>query len=59
MNDGDRTDTLVSFDELLWFGKTQILACLFGIFLLGGLMLTRYWLPDVNLPRNWLLGLPG
>jgi len=55
MNDGDRTDTLVSFDELLWFGKTQILACLFGIFLLGGLMLTRYWLPDVNLSRSDLL----
>jgi uncharacterized membrane protein YoaT (DUF817 family) len=55
MVDSNCTGTLVSFDDLLWFGKTQILACLFGILLLGGLMLTRYWLPDVNLSRSDLL----
>ncbi|MEM1440917.1 MAG: DUF817 domain-containing protein [Verrucomicrobiota bacterium] len=41
--------------ELFWFGKTQIFACLFGIFLLAGIMLSRYWLPDVHLSRSDLL----
>ncbi len=45
----------IAFRELLWFGKTQILACLFGLLLLGGLMLSRYWLPDVPLSRSDLL----
>lgn len=38
-----------------WFGKTQFLACLFGILLLAGLMLTRYWVPQVELSRSDIL----
>lgn len=41
--------------ELIWFGRSQILACLFGLLLLSGLMLSRYWLPDVSLSRSDLL----
>lgn len=55
MNEISRSNSLLSVEEILWFGKTQILACLFGILLLGGLMLTRYWVPDVNLSRSDLL----
>ncbi|MDF1825251.1 MAG: DUF817 domain-containing protein [Verrucomicrobiales bacterium] len=45
----------IAFRELLWFGKTQILACVFGLLLLAGLLLSRYWLPDVSLSRSDLL----
>ena len=46
---------LPSFDELIWFGKTQVLACLFGVLFLAGLMVTRSWLPDGALSRSDLL----
>lgn len=55
MDKTDRLPLLVSFNELLWFGKTQILACLFGILMLAGIMVTRYWMPDVNLSRSDIL----
>lgn len=37
--------------ELIWFGKTQMLACLFGGLMLVGLLGTKYWMPDVSLSR--------
>ncbi|MEM7600765.1 MAG: DUF817 domain-containing protein [Verrucomicrobiota bacterium] len=41
--------------EVIWFGKTQIFACLFVILLLGGLLISRYWLPDAAVSRSdWL-----
>lgn len=45
----------IALREALWFGKTQFLACLFGILLLAGLMLTRYWVPQVELSRSDIL----
>lgn len=41
--------------ELLWFGRTQVLACLFGILLLAGILLTRHWTPDLGFARSDLL----
>lgn len=41
--------------ELIWFGKTQVLACLFGGLMLGGLLLTKFWVPDVDLSRSDIL----
>jgi uncharacterized membrane protein YoaT (DUF817 family) len=43
------------FREWLWVGRTQVLACLFGILLLTGIVLTRYWQPDIGLSRSDLL----
>jgi uncharacterized membrane protein YoaT (DUF817 family) len=31
------------FRELLWFGRHQVSACVFGILLMAGLLLTRSW----------------
>ncbi len=31
------------FNELFWIGRQQVLACLFGILLLGAVLLTRSW----------------
>jgi uncharacterized membrane protein YoaT (DUF817 family) len=36
--------------ELLWFSHRQFLACLFGLLLLAGLLLTKSW--DVAAPRS-------
>jgi uncharacterized membrane protein YoaT (DUF817 family) len=38
--------------EALWFGRQQILACLFGICLLAGLLLTRSWDSGAPLARQ-------
>lgn len=38
--------------ELLWFGHRQLLACLFGILLLAGLLLTKSWDTAAPLSRQ-------
>ena len=43
------------FQELVWFGKTQILACLFGVCMLVGLFITRHWVSDFPIARFDLL----
>jgi uncharacterized membrane protein YoaT (DUF817 family) len=50
-----RLAALPSFNELIGFGKTQVLACLFGVLFLAGLLITRSWQPDVALSRSDLL----
>jgi uncharacterized membrane protein YoaT (DUF817 family) len=37
--------------EVFWVGRQQILACLFGIALLAGMLLTRSWDPGVAMAR--------
>lgn len=37
--------------ELIWFGRQQLHACIFGILLLAGLLLTRSWEPGTMLAR--------
>lgn len=39
-------------DEVIWIGRQQILACLFGILLLAGLILTRSWEGMAGLSRQ-------
>ena len=37
--------------EFLWFGLKQAWACIFGALLLGGILATRIWYPDIPLAR--------
>ncbi|MFK7850115.1 MAG: DUF817 domain-containing protein [Akkermansiaceae bacterium] len=39
------------FHEFLWFGLKQAWACIFGALLLLGILLTRFWYPDIPLAR--------
>jgi len=41
----------VALHELIWFGRQQLLACVFGILLLLGLFLTKSWDPGTTLAR--------
>lgn len=41
----------LSFREIVWFGKTQALACLFGICLIVGMLATRHWSDEATLAR--------
>lgn len=41
----------VAVHELIWFGRQQLLACVFGILLLLGLFLTKSWDPGTTLAR--------
>lgn len=45
----------IELRELVWFGKQQAFACLFGILLLSGLMLTRDWNPEEAISRSDIL----
>jgi len=38
--------------EMLWFGHRQLLACVFGILLLAGLLLTKQWAETAPLSRQ-------
>lgn len=38
--------------ELLWFCHRQLLACVFGVLLLGGLLVTRHWTDAAPLSRQ-------
>ena len=42
----------IGFDELFWFGRQQAFACIFGILLLCGLVLTKQWQPDGAFSRS-------
>lgn len=42
----------IGLNELLWFGRQQAFACIFGILLLGGLIVTKHWDPDGVLSRS-------
>lgn len=46
------TTTRSAFRELIWFSHQQAVACLFGILLLVGVVLTRTWEPSFDLSRQ-------
>ncbi len=38
--------------EIVWFGRTQVGACLFGLLLLSGMLLTKNWTSGAGLSRS-------